>query len=127
MQGLMIRIAKRLNVFWRRLGKIGRVFADRYFALALTTRSHIWRTVRYVLQNGRKHGSWTRDDQPDRYSSGKWYRNWVERDRIRRPTRRPAVAISHLAVLLFAYPISLTDIPGPRDHGDDRSVEAPLD
>src|SRR5262249_17406112 len=33
MQGLMIRIAKGLNRFWHR--RVGHVFADRYFALAM--------------------------------------------------------------------------------------------
>jgi REP element-mobilizing transposase RayT len=55
MQGLMIRIAKALNRFWHR--RRGAVFADRYFALALKKRAQMWRTLRYVLNNGLKHGT----------------------------------------------------------------------
>jgi REP element-mobilizing transposase RayT len=44
MQALSIRIAKQLNSHWHRRGK-GRVFAERYFATALTSWQQIWRTI----------------------------------------------------------------------------------
>ena len=55
MQGLNIRLAKTLNSPWSR--RRGSVFAERYFALALTGIRQMWRTV---LGNGRKHGTWTK-------------------------------------------------------------------
>jgi putative transposase len=53
MQGLTIRVAKVVN---RRLGRSGRVFADRYHARALTTPREARWALRYVLSNARKHG-----------------------------------------------------------------------
>src|SRR5262245_39913317 len=44
MQALEIRIAKRLNRHWHRVGR-GRVFAERYFVVALVTYNQTWRTV----------------------------------------------------------------------------------
>ena len=112
-QGLMIRIAKRLNRFWRR--KVGRVFEDRYFALAVATRRQLWATLRYVLHNGRKHGVWRRSDRPDPYSSGKWFRHWQERlHRVRRPTRPPPVEPGQRFELHLMLPLWLGDTPGPR-------------
>src|SRR6185503_2615016 len=57
LQALGIRIAKSLNSLWNR--RKGNVFAERYFATAMTTVRQMWRTIRYVLNNGRKHGTWT--------------------------------------------------------------------
>src|SRR6185503_14674738 len=74
LQALGIRVAKSLNSFWRR--RRGRVLAERYFAAAVEGWRQIWRTVRYILNNGRKHGSWTVKGRPDPYSSGSWYLPW---------------------------------------------------
>jgi REP element-mobilizing transposase RayT len=52
MQGLAIRIAKRLNAL---AGRRGGVFADRYHAHALATRREVANAVRYVLGNYRHH------------------------------------------------------------------------
>ena len=52
MQGLAIRIAKRLNAL---IGRRGAVFADRYHSRALETRREVANAVRYVLNNYRKH------------------------------------------------------------------------
>ena len=53
MQGLAVRLAKALNRWWRRAG---RVFADRYHSHALRSPSEGRRALFYVLQNARKHG-----------------------------------------------------------------------
>src|SRR4051812_5153542 len=53
MQGLSIRIAKRLN---RALGRRGRFFSDRYHARALKTPREVRNALAYVLNNARKHG-----------------------------------------------------------------------
>jgi putative transposase len=52
MQGLGIRIAKKLN---RVMGRSGSVLADRYFAHVLKTPSEVRRAVDYVLRNHIKH------------------------------------------------------------------------
>ena len=121
-QGLMIRIAKRLNRHWRR--RVGRVFADRYFALVLVKRNQLWRTLRYVLNNGRKHGAWFAKDRPDPYSSGKWFLRWMQLDRFRRPTRPPPVEMPHRYELQALPAISLDDMPGPRHYPESESIES---
>ena len=108
MQGLTIRIAKALNRFWRR--RVGRVFADRYFALAVTKRRQLWRTLRYVLLNGRKHGVWN-VKKPDPYSSGRWFLPWRQSHTCR-PNRSSPVAEARS---YFCLPyLSIDDVPGPR-------------
>jgi REP element-mobilizing transposase RayT len=52
MQGLSIRLARAVNA---RLGRTGRLFADRYHARALTTPRTVRFALRYVLLNVRKH------------------------------------------------------------------------
>ena len=124
MQGLMIRIAKALNRFWR--GRVGRVFADRYFALALTKRWQLWRTLRYVLNNGRKHGVWNVKAKPDPYSSGRWFLRWEGIDPVRRPLRSAPVVPPRLFEPLTLPRILLDDMPGPRHYEESESLEALL-
>src|SRR5262245_9520975 len=78
-QGLAIRIARRLN---RVMGKKGKVFAERFHSRLLQTPTEIRRTLLYVLQNARKHfaqrghvvsPTWTDDE----YSSAPWFRGWT--------------------------------------------------
>lgn len=122
-QGLAIRIAKALNRFWRR--RIGRVFAERYFARGLVKNMEIWRALRYVLRNARKHGLWFSKDQPDPYSSGRWYLRWHQRDRIHRPLRSPPVALPHAHFLsMSCLGLSLDDLPGPRRYEEDEGFTA---
>ncbi|HEY2367265.1 MAG TPA: transposase [Polyangiaceae bacterium] len=52
MQGLSIRIAKRMNAMMRRRGA---VFGDRYHAHVLRTPTEARRAVAYVRNNHRKH------------------------------------------------------------------------
>jgi hypothetical protein len=51
-QGLEVRVAKRLN---RQLQRKGRVFADRYHARQLKSPRQVRNALRYVLQNYRNH------------------------------------------------------------------------
>ncbi len=78
LQGLCIRIARRLNKLWMRRGS---VFADRYHDVVLRTPRQVRHALVYVLQNGRKHGA--RFARVDPYSSGPWFRGW------RHPPPRP--------------------------------------
>jgi len=110
LQALGIRLAKSLNSMWRR--KKGHVFAERYFALALEGWRQIWRTVRYILNNGRKHGSWRIKNQPDPFSSGRWYLPWSQLD-IRRPMRSPPVMPSRTIATFIPW-IDVDEVPGPR-------------
>ncbi len=52
MQGLTIRLAKRLN---KHLGRRGQVFPDRYHVEPLKTPTQVRHALRYVLNNARKH------------------------------------------------------------------------
>ena len=121
-QGLSIRIAKALNRFWRR--RVGSVFTDRYFALAIREWKQAWRAIRYVLQNGRKHGAWTATDRPDPFSSGRWYPGW----RVHafcRPLRRSPVERAQGLDLLMIPVIGLAEVPGPRhDFGESSELIA---
>ena len=72
-QGLMIRIAKRLNAAWRRKGK---VFADRYHARALRSPREVRNALEYVLNNAVRHGARVPDGLPDPCSSGLWFDGW---------------------------------------------------
>jgi putative transposase len=60
-QGLAIRIARRLNA---RLGRRGAVFADRFHSRVLESRREVANAVRYVLGNYRHHG---REHLPSRF------------------------------------------------------------
>jgi hypothetical protein len=53
-RGLAVRIARRLN---RILGREGRVFADRYHAVALATPRQVARALAYVLLQERRHAA----------------------------------------------------------------------
>jgi len=71
-QGLTIRLARRLN---RILGRSGKVFTDRYHARALATPREVRNAIRYVLSNWLKHVDGARGVDP--YSSGRWFDGWT--------------------------------------------------
>ena len=70
-QGLMIRIAKRLN---RTLRRRGAIWADRYYARRLATPREVRHALVYVLQNWRKHVAGSRGIDP--CSSGMEFDGW---------------------------------------------------
>jgi REP element-mobilizing transposase RayT len=53
MQGFQISFARRINA---RLGRSGRVFADRYHAVELDGPTKVRNAMAYVLNNWRRHG-----------------------------------------------------------------------
>jgi REP element-mobilizing transposase RayT len=65
MQGLGVRIAKKLN---RVMGRRGAVLADRYFSRALRTPSEVKSAVHYVVRNFQNHFD-SAEIGPDPYSS----------------------------------------------------------
>jgi len=76
-QGLSIRIARRLN---RLMGRHGAVFAERYHARAVRTPREVRALLLYVLQNARHH-RWSGAPRPGRpwtdpYSSARWFEGW---------------------------------------------------
>jgi REP element-mobilizing transposase RayT len=78
LQGLCIRVAKRLNGL---MGRRGAVFADRYHSRPLRTPTEVRRAIVYVLCNGRKHLPQVGHRLPSgwidpEYSSGAWFRGW---------------------------------------------------
>ena len=73
MQGLAIRIAKRLNKHW---GRKGRVFADRFHGRELKSPREVRTALRYLLHNARRHRVALAPSGPDPYSSGRWFDGW---------------------------------------------------
>jgi REP-associated tyrosine transposase len=71
MQGLGIRAAKAIN---HRLGRAGRVWAERYHCRALRTPREVRHALVYVLLNGRKHA--VSGPGFDLCSSARWFCGW---------------------------------------------------
>ena len=75
-QGLAIRLARRLNTALKRRGKF---FGPRYHAVALRTPTQVRNTLRYVLLNRKHHAAASKRffaGWVDPYSSGVWFRDW---------------------------------------------------
>lgn len=91
MQGLAVRIARRLN---RMMGRRGKVFADRFHDRPLTTPRQVRHALAYVLCNARKHGhapdlrGWF-----DPFSSAELFDGW-RGGRPRRPWDGSELAIA---------------------------------
>ena len=118
MQGLSIRIAKALNGHWCR--RRGSVFAERYFARHLRKVVEIWRAIRYVLSNGRKHGCWRDPRRPDPYSSGRWFKGWGESEGWTRRLRKPPLGtplIYESTIWRNFGPIGIAEVPGAAREG----------
>jgi len=83
-QGLLIRIARKLNKLWQRRGK---VFADRHHDRILRTPTETRNALRYVLQNGKKHAAEGRElavpQAIDTYTSAPWFDGFREPIRVR--------------------------------------------
>src|SRR5262245_30695530 len=75
MQGLAIRIARRLNT---KLGRKGKLFADRYHERILKTPTEVRRALVYVLANSRRHAPerYSARDWIDPMSSAPWFDGW---------------------------------------------------
>ncbi len=93
-QGWEIRVAKRIN---RKLGRNGKVFADRFHAVPLRTPRQVRNALCYVMNNARRHGErldphWNGIDP---FSSAWHFAGWSH-DRWRRnlpaPPGEPPVA-----------------------------------
>jgi REP element-mobilizing transposase RayT len=72
-QGLAIRIAKRLNRLW---GRKGKVFLERFHGRVLRTPREVRAALAYLMHNARRHGYRVAAEGPDPYSSGRWFDGW---------------------------------------------------
>jgi REP element-mobilizing transposase RayT len=77
MQGLEVRLAKRLNAALKRRGKL---FAHRYHSRSLTSPREAFNALRYVLLNRKHHGAEKKFSKywVDPYSSAPWFTGWAE-------------------------------------------------
>lgn len=93
MQGLMVRIARRVN---RACGRKGNLFAERYHARVLRSPREARNAIRYVLLNARHHaaerGETLARGWVDPYSSAAWFDGWREPMRVGQPWLRRLVA-----------------------------------
>ena len=114
-QGLSTRIAKGLNRFWQRKGK---VFADRYHDRILRTPRDVRNVLRYVLNNARKHGLHVSRRRPDAFTSGAWFDGWRDYVPDGFLGLEGPIARAHTWLLSFGWRrhgrISLTEVPGLR-------------
>ena len=76
-QGFAISAARRLN---RRVGRKGRVFGDRYHAVAVRSPRHMRNVLCYVLNNGRRHREKldVRFGGIDPFSSAWYFDGWAD-------------------------------------------------
>ena len=112
MRALAIRLAMRLNRWWRRRG---RVFADRYHARVLKTPREVRNALAYVLLNGRRHG--VSGVGIDPCSSGAWFDGWADPS-ARALETTAIVAAARTWLLRVGWrrhgPIGLGELPGRR-------------
>ena len=74
MQGLAIRVARRVN---RLLSRSGKLWADRFFSRALTSPRSVRNALAYVLNNFKKHRA-AGAAQIDPYSSAPYFAGFRE-------------------------------------------------
>ncbi|MBK9384935.1 MAG: transposase [Planctomycetes bacterium] len=86
MNALLSPLARALNKLW---GRSGKVFPDRYHDEVISTPTQARNALRYVLQNGKKHGVVPRSSI-DRCSSAPAFDGWRDRPSI---PAKPDVAI----------------------------------
>jgi REP element-mobilizing transposase RayT len=77
MQGLEVRVTKRLNAV---LGRRGKLFAHRYHSRSLRTPREVFNALRYVLLNRKHHGAEKKFGKywVDPFSSAPWFTGWAE-------------------------------------------------
>ncbi|MBK9385044.1 MAG: transposase [Planctomycetes bacterium] len=78
MNALLSPLARALNKLW---GRRGQVFPDRYHDEVISTPAQARNALRYVLQNGKKHGAVPRSSI-DLCSSAPLFGGWKERPSI---------------------------------------------
>jgi REP element-mobilizing transposase RayT len=91
-QGLAIRIARRVNSALKRRGKL---FGPRYHARALTSPAQVRNALRYVLLNRKHHAKAQRfyAGWLDPFSSAIWFRGWTAPIRMNAGFNRQLAAV----------------------------------
>jgi len=111
LQGLAIRLAKRVN---RILGRNGSLWSDRYHARPLRTPREVRNALVYVLQNVRKHLPGFRGLDP--CSSALWLRGWkrtIPTEAARSPVATPRTWLAAVGWRRYG-PINVEDGPASR-------------
>ncbi|MBK9384159.1 MAG: transposase [Planctomycetes bacterium] len=88
MNALLSPLARALNKLW---GRSGKVFPDRYHDTVVSTPTQARNALRYVLQNGKKHGV-VLPSSIDLCSSAPTFDGWIERPSIPSIPTAPGVA-----------------------------------
>jgi REP element-mobilizing transposase RayT len=121
-QGLEVRIARRLN---RALKRRGKLFAHRYHVRHLRTPREVRNALRYVLLNRKHHAAEQKFDRMwiDPYSSAPWFDGWAQPIRTTTDWKRelvnlPAPTAKATTWLLSTGwrrygPLSFADCPAP--------------
>ncbi len=114
MQGLAIRIAKRINLELGR--RKGQVFADRYHHRLLKTPSEVRAALCYVLNNARRHGIDADRSWLDPYSSAQYFDGW-RGIRIKPPPKEAPVVAADTWLLTTGWRrrglLQTDETPGP--------------
>jgi REP element-mobilizing transposase RayT len=79
MQGLAIRVAKRLN---RAVGRTGKLFADRYHLRVLESPTEVRNCLNYVFHNAVKHGALPAGPFFDVFSTAAFFDGWTPKPRL---------------------------------------------
>ena len=106
MQGLAIRVAKQVNAL---VGRRGKIWADRFFARALTSPRTVQRAIGYVLNNFKKHDA-AGAARIDPYSSAPYFDGFRELCGLapRELPQDPALPLTPFGV---GPPASMSDVP----------------
>ena len=118
-QGLAVRVARRLNRAW---GRRGTVFADRYHDRVLRSPREVRAALCYVLNNALHHGARFRRDGrpcPDPMSSAPWFAGWEGSSAPQVPRGAPEPVVPARCWLLMRGwrrhgAIRVDEVPGPR-------------
>jgi hypothetical protein len=113
LQGLAVRVARRVNRLWRRRGTF---FADRYDNRIVRAAADVRALLVHVLHNARRHGV-EFQTSIDPFSSGPWFDGWTN-DVPRLPVQRaPPVVRPCTWVLSYGWRryglLALQDLPVP--------------
>jgi hypothetical protein len=123
MQGFSIRLAKGIN---RRMERAGKVFADRYHSVILTSPRQVRHALAYVLQNAKRHAEQLCEVERfepgwvDPCSSAPYFDGWAASSRhaIPPPAGPPPVAAARTWLLVVGWRrhglVDLAEVPGPR-------------
>jgi len=119
LRSLGIRIARAIN---KALGRKGRVIKERYNSRALKTPTETRHSLRYVINNTRKHRSQRHEvvnrDWADPLSSERWFDDWRQGWVPPPPDEQPPVASPRTWLLSVGWQkagglLDWNEIPGP--------------